>query len=102
MGLFSKIKKGIKGIFKGVKKAFKSVIKGVGKILSSKFGKILLGAIAVFTAGTALIAGAGAFTSTAGGFMTKFVAGAKEFVATLANPIGKAKELMGGASQASA
>lgn len=102
MGLFSKIKKAVKGVFKGIKKVFKKVMTKIGKVLSSKWGKALMLALAVFTAGTALVAGAGAFSSTAGTFMTKFVAGAKEFIGALANPFGKAKELIGGAGKAAA
>lgn len=97
MGLFSSIKKAFKKVFKGIKKVFKKVGKFIGKIAGSKWGKILLTAAAVFTGGMALMAGWGAFTGTTGTFLTKFVAGAKGFVAGLANPIKAAKGAMGAA-----
>ena len=90
MGFLSKVGKGIK-------KAFKKVGKFVGKLASSKFGKILLIAAAVFTLGTALIAGVGAFASTAGTFAAKFVAAGKAFVGALASPLKTAKGLFNGA-----
>lgn len=98
MGLFKSIKKAVKKVVKGVKKVFKKATKFVGKIAGSKWGKALLIASAVFTGGMALAAGFQGFTGTAGTFMTKFVAGAKEFAGALANPISKAKEMMGGAA----
>lgn len=100
MGLFSGIKKVVKNVFKGVKKVFSKVTKFVGKIAGSKWGKGLLLAAAVFTGGMALSAGLTGFTSTAGTFMTKFVAGAQQFMGALANPIGQAKTLMGSAGAA--
>jgi hypothetical protein len=87
---------------KGIKKAFKKVGKFVGKLASSKFGKILLIAAAVFTLGTALIAGGAAFASTAGGFAAKFVAAGKAFVGALASPLKTAKGLFNGAGGAAA
>lgn len=98
MGLFKKIKKAFKKVVKGVKKVFKKVTKFVGKIAGSKWGKALLLASAVVTGGMALAAGFQGFTGTAGTFLTKFVAGAKEFVGALANPIGQAKKMLGGAA----
>lgn len=95
MGFLSKVGKGIK-------KAFKKVGKFVGKLASSKFGKILLIAAAVFTLGTALIAGVGAFASTAGGFAAKFVAAGKAFVGALASPLKTAKGLFNGAGASGA
>lgn len=97
MGLFSSIKKAFKKVFKGIKKVFKKVGKFIGKIAGSKWGKILLTAAAIFTGGMALMAGWGAFTGTTGTFMTKFVAGAKGFMAGLANPIKAAKGAVGAA-----
>jgi len=93
MGFLSKVAKGIK-------KGFKKVVGFVGKLASSKFGKILLAAVTIFTLGTALIAGAGAFASTAGGFAAKFVAGAKAFGAALASPLKAAKGLFNGGQAA--
>ena len=100
MGLFSSIKKVVKKVVKSVKKVFKKVLKFVGKIASSKWGKALMIASAVFTGGMALSAGFQGFTQSAGGFLTKFVAGAKEFVGALANPMGQAKKRLGGAEAA--
>ncbi len=77
MGLLKKLKKGLKRIFKGVKKVFKKVVKAFGKIAGSKFGKILMLAAAVFTGGVALGAWSawGGFSTAAGGFAGKFIAG---------------------------
>lgn len=100
MGLFSGIKKLFKKVFKGIKTVFKKVLKFVGKIAGSKWGKILLIAAAVFTGGMAIAAGFQGFTGTAGSFLTKFVAGAKEFVTALANPMSTAKKMFGGAEAA--
>lgn len=100
MGLFSKIGKAVKGVFKGVGKVFsavtKPIVKGVSKILGKKLTKALLIGAAIFTAGTALIAGAQMFASTSGGFFAKFVAGGKEFLTALAHPIKGAKSIMPG------
>lgn len=100
MGLFSKIGKAVKGVFKGVSKVFKAVtkpvVKGLQKVLGKKLTKALLLGAAIFTGGTALIAGAQTFASTAGGFFTKFVAGGKEFLAALAHPIKGAKSILPG------
>ena len=95
MGFLSKVAK-------TVKKGFKKVVGAVGKLASSTFGKVLLAAIVVFTLGTALVAGAGAFASTTGGFAAKFVAGAKAFAGALASPLKTAKGLFNGAGQAGA
>lgn len=95
MGLFSGIAKLVKNIVNGVAKVFKKVTKFVGKIAGSKWGKALLLAASVFTLGTAAMAGFQGFTQSAGGFLTKFVSGAKEFVGALANPIASAKEQLG-------
>jgi hypothetical protein len=101
MGFLSSVGRGVKkffsGIASGVKKVFKGIGEAFGKVMDSKWGKVLMVAMAVFTMGTALIAGFQGFASTAGSFLTKFVAGAKEFVVALANPVSKAKELFGGA-----
>lgn len=100
MGLFSGIKKAVGGIFKGVGKIFKPVTKlihkGLSKIVGKKWARRLMLGAAVFTAGTALIAGAQMFSATAGGFWAKFVAGGKEFLAALAHPIKGAKSILPG------
>ena len=84
MGIFKSIKKAFKKIVKGVKKVFKKVGQFVGKIMSSKIGKILMIGLTVFTLGTALMAGAGAFAgSTAPTLFGKVVAGGKEFALAL-------------------
>lgn len=86
MGLFKSIKKVFKKIVKGVKKVFKKIGKFVGKIMSSKIGKILMIGLTVFTLGTALMAGAGAFSAAGaagGNLFTQVVAGGKEFALAL-------------------
>src|SRR5262249_32995766 len=93
MGFLSKVAK-------SVKKGFKKVVGFVGKLASSKFGKILLAAVTIFTLGTALIAGASAFASTTGTFAAKFVTGAKAFAGALASPLKAAKGLFNGAGAA--
>lgn len=102
MGLFSSIKKKFKKVARAIKKEFKRKMKKLGKVLNSKWGKALLIVAAVFTAGIALAAAAGAVGAQAAGatFLTKFVAGAKAFVGALMNPIGAAKNMMGGAGAA--
>lgn len=100
MGLFSGLKKLGKSIFKGIKKVFKKVAKIAGKVLNSKWGKALMLASAVFSGGIALASGMSGFAGTTGSFMTKFVAGGKEFMAALANPMARAKTMLGGASAA--
>lgn len=96
MGIFSKIKKGIKKVFKGVKKVFKKVGKAVVKFLDSDLGKALMIAAAVFTGGAALMAGIGNAAAATGGFLTKFVAGAKGFMAGLAQPMATWKGAVSG------
>ena len=80
MGFLSKIWKGIKGVVKGVLKVFSPILKPIGKILGSKWGKAIMLALSVFTMGASLMAGFSAFQSTAGSFLTKFIAGGKAFV----------------------
>jgi hypothetical protein len=68
MGFLSSITKGIKNIFKGVAKVVKKVFKGVKEFASSKLGKVLIGAAAIYFGGAALGAwggGSAAATSTA-------------------------------------
>lgn len=96
MGFFSKIKDVGKKILGGVKKVFKKVGRAVSKVLDSDIGKAILTTAAVVTGGIALAAGATKFAG-ATGFFNKFVAGGKEFVSALANPVSKGKELLGGA-----
>lgn len=83
MGFFSKIWKGVKKVVKGIGKVFKKILKPIGKILGSSWGKALMIGLSIFTFGAALLAGAGTFASTTGSFLTKFVAGGKDFVGAL-------------------
>lgn len=96
MGLFSGIKKAFKKVFKGIKKVFKKVGEFAGKILSSDIGKALMIAAAVFTGGAAIMAGIGNAAATTGSFLTKFVAGAKGFMAGMLNPMDTWKGALGG------
>jgi hypothetical protein len=99
MGILKSIKKGAKKIFKGIKKKFMKGLAFVGKIAGSKWGKILLLASSIFTGGMALVAGFQSFAATGGGFLAKFVAGAKGFMAGLAKPMAQAKSMLGGGAQ---
>jgi len=99
MGLFSGIKKAVKGVFKGIKKAFKSVVGVIGKAMNSKLGKVIMTAVAIYTGGLAIAGGVqgwGAAAANGAGFMGKFVAGAEGFITTLFNPIDATKNLMAG------
>jgi hypothetical protein len=96
MGLLKKIGKRIKRVFRGVKKVFKKVTKFVGRAMKSKWGRALMIAATIFTmgaaaglwggfgaAGAAAGGAAGAASgggATAGGFFSKFVTGAKNFL----------------------
>ena len=85
MGLLSSIGKVVKKVWKGVKKVFGKVMGVVGKITGSKWGKVLMLALAVYTGGMALSAGWTAFGAqgTSASFMTKFVAGSKAFMGSI-------------------
>jgi hypothetical protein len=86
MGLFSGLWKGIKSIFGGIMKVFAPILEPLAKALNTGIGKAIMIGLAIFTLGTALIAGAGAFgTSMAAGngFISSFVTGAGEFMGTL-------------------
>jgi len=122
MGLFKKIKKGVKkvvgGVVKGVTKVFDAVGIDLAKIMDNKWVKGAMLATAIFTGGVAIANGVmsgfasataaqaaqTAVTSTAQGFMNTFVAGAKGFiegVATgLANPLDTAGDLFSQAKTA--
>jgi hypothetical protein len=63
MGFLSSIVKGVKNIFKGVAKVVKKVVKGVKKFASSKLGKGLMLAAAVYFGGAALGAWGGGGTA---------------------------------------
>lgn len=98
MGLFSGIKKAVKGIFRGIKKAFKSAV-------SSKLGKLVMTAAAIYTGGLAIsggVQGWSAAASNGAGFMGKFVAGAEGFMTTLFNPIEATKNIAAGGGPLSA
>ena len=85
MGLLSSIGKVVKKVWKGVKKVFGKVMGVVGKITGSKWGKVLMLALAVYTGGMALSAGWTAFGAqgTSASFMTKFVAGSEAFMGSI-------------------
>lgn len=103
MGLFSSIKKGFKKLFKGIKKVFGKVMGAIGKITGSKWGKMLMMGIAIFTGGMALMGGISGWTQAAAegaSFMGKFVSGAKGFLTALANPVDQAKKMFGAAADA--
>lgn len=105
MGLFSAIKKGFKKLFKGIKKVFGKVMGAIGKITGSKWGKMLMMGIAIFTGGMALMGGISGWTQAAAegaSFMGKFVSGAKGFLTALANPVDQAKKMFGAAADAGA
>lgn len=108
MGIFKSIKKAVKSVAGGVKKVFSKAMGFVGKITQNKWFKVAMIAASVFTLGTALVAGAGAFGASAAAgntFMTNFVAGAQQFASALANPIAAAKSQiaqLGGAAQGAA
>ena len=65
----------ISGVVKGVTNVVKSVASGVSKVFSSKLGKVVLMAAAVYFGGAALMGGIGGATSTAAG--TSFLSGAQ-------------------------
>jgi len=88
MGLLKRLGKAVKRVVKGVGKVFKKITSFVGRAMQSKWGKALMVAATVFSMGAAAglwggfgAAGAAAGTtaSNAGGFFSKFVAGAKNF-----------------------
>ena len=83
MGLFKKLKKAVKGVFSGIGNVFKKVLKPFQKILSSKWGKILMIAASIFTLGTAMMAGYTAWTQAGGNMLAKFVASGKDFIFSL-------------------
>jgi hypothetical protein len=92
MGFFSSIGNFFKGILNGIK----SVFQWVGKILSSPVGKVLMIGAAVFTAGTALLAGTAAgiaSSETGAGFLDSFVQGGSSFVQALGSPISTAESI---------
>lgn len=95
MGLFSSIKKIVKKVIKGVKKVFSPILKPLGKLFGSKWGKIILIAAAVFTAGMALYAGWTAAAATQGSMMSKFLTGSKAFLSAVVNPVQAAKGALG-------
>jgi len=86
MGLLKKIGKAIGGVFKGIKKIFKAIMKPIGKILGSKWGKVLMLGLSIFTLGSSLLAGRAGFLAAreAGkGYISSFVAGGKAFIGSL-------------------
>lgn len=92
MGIFSSIGKAFKNVFSGIMKVFAPILEPLGKLMNSKLGKAIMIGLSIFTLGTAMIAGAGAFTAAqaAGqGFISAFVEGGKAFLGTL---VGKGGE----------
>lgn len=92
MGFLSKVWSGIKDVFKGILKVFEPILKPLGKLMNSSFGKALMIGLSIFTLGSAMVAGYGAFTAAqaAGqGFIASFVEGGKVFLSTLTGIGGK-------------
>jgi hypothetical protein len=92
MGIFSGIGKAFKSVFKGIAKVFEPILKPLGKLMNSKLGKAIMIGLSIFTLGSAMVAGYGAFTAAqaAGqGFVSAFVEGGKVFLQTL---VGKGPE----------
>lgn len=90
MGFFSKLWKGVKNVFKGILKIFEPILKPLGKLMNSKFGKALMIGLSIFTLGSAMVAGYGAFMANVGnGFVSAFVEGGKAFLSTLTGIGGK-------------
>ncbi len=86
MGLLKKIGKAIGSVFSGIKKVFRAVMKPINKILGSKWGKILMTALSIFTLGTALLAGGAEFLAVraaGSSYISSFVAGGKAFIGSL-------------------
>jgi hypothetical protein len=86
MGLLSKIWKGVKNVFRGILEVFKPILEPISKFLDSKVGKALMIGLSIFTLGSAMIAGYGAFNASmaaGNGFINSFVEGGKQFVATI-------------------
>lgn len=83
MGILSGIKKIGKKIFGGIKKVFKAIMKPINKILGSKWGRVLMTGLAIFTMGSALIAGGKAFAQPGLGFIDRFVQGGGAFIDSL-------------------
>lgn len=92
MGFLSDVWKGVKNVFKGILKVFEPILKPLGKLMNSSFGKALMIGLSIFTLGSAMVAGYGAFTAAqaAGqGFISAFVEGGKVFLSTLTGMGGK-------------
>lgn len=96
------------GLVKGVKKVFKAIGNAVKKVMKTTIGKILVGALAIFTGGAALAAfGAMGAGATFGSVMSAAVAGgAAPFSAAFsaltgaASSVGSALGLTGGTTGA--
>lgn len=86
MGILKKIGKAIGSVFNGIKKVFRAVMKPINKILGSKWGKVLMTALSIFTLGSALLAGGAEFLAVraaGSGYISSFVAGGKAFIGSL-------------------
>jgi hypothetical protein len=83
MGFFSKIGKAFKSVFSGIMKVFEPILKPLGKLMESTLGKAIMIGLSIFTLGTAMVAGFQGFAGATGGFLDKFVVGAKEFMTSL-------------------
>lgn len=76
MGFFSGIAKGVKSVFKGVGKVFKKVGQAVKKFASSKIGKIILIAAAIWLGGAAIGAWKSGFAAVDGALVASGATGA--------------------------
>ncbi len=90
------------GLVKGVKKVFKAIGNAVKKVMKTTIGKILVGALAIFTGGAALAAfGAMGAGATFGSVMSAAVAGGAETAGGHAAGRRRDKENQGDASRRS-
>lgn len=86
MGIFSSIGKAFKSVFKGIMKVFSPILKPLGKLMNSSLGKAIMIGLSIFTLGTAMVAGYGAFSASmaaSNGFIASFVEGGKVFMGSL-------------------
>jgi hypothetical protein len=77
MGFLSKVWEGVKNVFKGILSVFEPILKPIGKFLNTSFGKALMIGLSIFTLGSAMVAGYGAFTLTGMGGKDAAGAGAE-------------------------
>lgn len=92
MGLLSKIWEGVKNVFKGILRVFQPILEPIAKFLNTGLGKAIMIGLTIFTLGSAMVAGYGAFSSSmaaGNGFISSFVEGGKVFLQTLTGIGGK-------------